>query len=860
MAYFREITEHYRIEKPLGAHDRGDRGEGGVFRAADPLTGVPVTLKLIPMADTPPESAHDFVRAMGILQAIRHPSLPALFDFGFTPDGQVFLVLEYVDGRDALALQGGSPAQILPLLTQVLDGLERMAKEGLAHHNLCPENLLVVPGPAPGRIQMAGLGTAPLRPPGGRPEREAAAYAAPELGRPQEIATAPWRADLFSLALVACRLLEARVDGGGEGGDAGEEPRAPQVTLPLGVCFELEDDRALQEVLERSLHPWPEERPTFQEVRQAFGRALSGAAGARALPESRIFLSPEPEADPWLPLPAPRPVPPAGDILDDTNPVFPDELAPPPAPVPFPAISPPSPPSPISPLAGAGEPVRRDTLVVVPPLEAPPELSPEPAASPWPVEPEPELVFLAPLPPPLVYPAPAAAVTPAPPPSPPAARLPRYLLWGGAAAAALVVATAVGFFALRSREAATAAAPAPPAATRVPTPAPVPPPALPAVMGAAGAAIVPVPLPGKLAAARDAFAEGKEDAARQALASLTREEEAALTPEACNVYGVLRSSLDAAAGRASRAIDFRAALKAGDLPQLVAAMKSIPAEERAAIQADPGLRKELAAARQAVDLYQRYQRAARTGEPAALLTAAGALASAFPRFQEAAARREKTAASLEAEAETLFQTGAVDGTLERLETLRHGWPERAGLGERIARYAAEQRADQKMTGVLSAAAAAESRKRPDEGLAQLDGAKPTPRYEARFHEARARLESQLAQLDLHPPVVQLAARAADLDFEKGADIHIPLKITDDYQVKSVTVRVRPEGGTWTELPCNRSGTDCTVEVPAAFHQNRTVELYVIATDLSGHKGQLGSPEKPQPIRRKRWYDRLRGKG
>jgi serine/threonine protein kinase len=256
-------------------------------------------LKLIPMADAPPESAQAFVRAMGLLQAIRHPSLPTLFDFGFTPDAHAFLVLEYVEGRDALALQGGSPAQILPLLTQVLEGLERMSKEGLAHHNLCPENLLVVPGPAPGRIQMAGLGTAALRLPGQRPEREAAAYAAPEMSRPLELAVAPWRADLYSLARIACQLLEARLDAPRGGGD---DPQAPEVTLPLGVCFELEDDRGLKEILERSLRSQPDERPTFGELRQAFGRALSGAAGTRALPESRIFVSelPEPEIEPNL--------------------------------------------------------------------------------------------------------------------------------------------------------------------------------------------------------------------------------------------------------------------------------------------------------------------------------------------------------------------------------------------------------------------------------------------------------------------------------------------------------------------------------------------------------------------------------
>jgi serine/threonine protein kinase len=338
MAYFREITEHYRIEKTLRA-----RAGGGVFRASDPVTAAPVTLKLFPLADVPPESAQDFVRAMGILQALRHPSLPTLFDFGFTPDGHAFLVFEYVDGRGAEALQGGSPAQILPLLGQVLDGLERLHEEDLAHLNLAPENLLVVPGPAPGRIQMVGLGSAPLRAPGDRPEQEAATYAAPEVGQPEVLDLAPWRADLFSLALVACRLLEARLDA--HPGD----PHALRVTLPLGVSFELEDDQILKEVLERALHCRPEERPGFAEMRQALNRALVGTSGPRRLPESRIFLSPEPESEPWLPLPGPKAAPPLRDPLEDTHPVFPPapamipEALPRPEPLPEPAVAVPGP-------------------------------------------------------------------------------------------------------------------------------------------------------------------------------------------------------------------------------------------------------------------------------------------------------------------------------------------------------------------------------------------------------------------------------------------------------------------------------------------------------------------------------------
>jgi eukaryotic-like serine/threonine-protein kinase len=801
MAYFREITEHYRIDRPLSA-----RAEGGVFRAFDAVTGAPVALKLISMAGVPPEGAQAFVRAMGALQALRHPTLPILFDFGFTPNGYAFLVLEQVDGRGAEALIGGAPAQILPLLSEVLDGLERMAEAELAHHNLCPENLLVVPGPAPGRIRMAGLGSALLRPPGGRPEGEAEGFAAPELTHPEAAAVsgAPGAADLFSLALVACRLFEARLSG--------SDPRSPQVVLPLGVTFELEDDQILQRELSRALRFRPDERPTCEELRRAFHRALAGAAGPRPLPPSKIFLSPEPEGLPWVaPDPGSEPAPSHADADpgDDTNPVF--HSAPAPA-----APEPPAIPAALE-------------------SAAPPPVAPAPAPAP---------ATLAPL---------ANTARPA------RRRLPAWVI---AAAAVLLLGLPLLLW-LRGRATAPAAVPTLPAGSARPAARLPPPPATrPTAQPPPAAPALEPPLPAALAAARDAWADGKDEEARRALAALTRGDEAALSPAACTLYRVLGASL-AAAARSRQATDFRAALAAGDLPQLANALRALTVGERAALLAEPGLRKDLAAARRAVELYQRYLRAVRGGEPVELLVASGAVAAAVPRFAEAVDRRERTAAGLEGEAETLFQTGAVDAAVERLETLRRGWPERSGLSDRLARYTAEQRADQGVASALTAAAAAGERKRPDEGLAQLQGVKPTPRSAARLRETQRRLAEQLAQLDRNPPAVQLAGSAADLEYEKGQAARIRLRITDDYQVKAVTVRVRPEGGAWTELPCNRAGAagpECTVEVPESLHQNRTIELYAVATDLSGHQGRLGSAERPQAIRRKHWYDRLRPKG
>jgi hypothetical protein len=60
-----------------------------------------------------------------------------------------------------------------------------------------------------------------------------------------------------------------------------------------------------------------------------------------------------------------------------------------------------------------------------------------------------------------------------------------------------------------------------------------------------------------------------------------------------------------------------------------------------------------------------------------------------------------------------------------------------------------------------------------------------------------------------------------------------------------------------EVPLEKSRTGYyTVEIPPAFHQNETVDFYVVATDLSGHEAYLGSRDKPLQLKRKQGFERL----
>jgi hypothetical protein len=265
------------------------------------------------------------------------------------------------------------------------------------------------------------------------------------------------------------------------------------------------------------------------------------------------------------------------------------------------------------------------------------------------------------------------------------------------------------------------------------------------------------------------------------------------------------------------------------------------------------VRRDLARARRALDVASRLEEARGAGDREAAMARAAELVEVLPGAPGALAAREEAAAALEAAADAAAEEGRHAEAQALLAAVERAWPDRPGLPERRERLAAAGRSDERLEAALAAAAGAAEDGRPHEGLRALAEAVPSARFAARFEEARGRLRAQLERLDRGAPKVA-ARRAAPGDYEKDAPIALALEITDDYEVASAELWCRPEGGRFTVLPLSRrSATGYDAEIPAALHQNKTVEWYVVATDHSGHEGRLGGPDEPNRIRRKRWW-------
>jgi hypothetical protein len=282
---------------------------------------------------------------------------------------------------------------------------------------------------------------------------------------------------------------------------------------------------------------------------------------------------------------------------------------------------------------------------------------------------------------------------------------------------------------------------------------------------------------------------------------------------------------------------------------------AVPARREADLP--PAARKGLARTRKATEAESRLWQAEKAGYPLEVICQAAALLRKAPRATWASQQKERAASGIETTVDSEIAAGEFDAALYRLNGLRQVWPDRPGLAARMERVAAERKSDQELESVLIAVAQSEQAGKPLEGRQRLAGVKPNRRYADRFQKAGERLEAQIAQLDGHPP--DLALRVAGPMYEKGKAGAIPLRITDDFGVKTVEGWARVKGGRYVKVNVRHlSGTDYALDVPADMHRYKTVEYYATACDQSGHSGQLGNAEHPLKMKRRSWLEKLLG--
>src|SRR5690606_16234190 len=186
--------------------------------------------------------AERFLEEAKLAAGLRHRHVVDILDFGVTPDGKPFMVMELLEGQSLADRYNDGPAvtdwELLEIVAMTLSGLAAVHDAGILHRDVKPENIFLVQDAdgifpklldfgisrgfgAVGRVTRTGVVV-------GTPQ-----YMSPEQARGKKDLDA--RSDLFSVGVV---LYE---------GLAGEVPFDSENPGDVLIAVATEDPRPIEE-------------------------------------------------------------------------------------------------------------------------------------------------------------------------------------------------------------------------------------------------------------------------------------------------------------------------------------------------------------------------------------------------------------------------------------------------------------------------------------------------------------------------------------------------------------------------------------------------------------------------------------
>jgi serine/threonine protein kinase len=209
------LAERYRLDELLG-----EGGMGKVYSAEHVLMRKRLAVKILHTELTQvPEVVARFEREAMAAANIEHPNVAAATDFGKLPDGAVFLVLEFVQGRnlrDEIAKGPMSIERALLIARQIGAGLAAAHALDIVHRDLKPENVMLVQkGADPDFVKVLDFGIAKV-PMGdkkdghGKPiTKVGMVFGTPEYMSPEQALgqNVDGRADIYALGVILFEMI-----------------------------------------------------------------------------------------------------------------------------------------------------------------------------------------------------------------------------------------------------------------------------------------------------------------------------------------------------------------------------------------------------------------------------------------------------------------------------------------------------------------------------------------------------------------------------------------------------------------------------------------------------------------------------
>ena len=292
----RVLSERYRILRKLG-----EGGMGVVYLAEHVVIEKKIALKvLFPDLTRRADLVQRFIQEAKSASRIGHENVIDITDFGQSPEGYVFIAMEYLSGQDLgqlLKSAGSLPwARAQPIIVQIVKALRAAHERGIIHRDMKPENIFIIPRDD-GRefVKVLDFGIAKVM---GLDEDvprltcTGMIFGTPEYMSPEQAQGQPvdHRVDIYAVGCIMFHVLTGRVPFKADSFmgilskhmmEAPESPRALNPAI----------DPAIEAVILRAMQKDPAKR--FQSMRELL-QALSPAAGdfSGAISAAQVHTAP----------------------------------------------------------------------------------------------------------------------------------------------------------------------------------------------------------------------------------------------------------------------------------------------------------------------------------------------------------------------------------------------------------------------------------------------------------------------------------------------------------------------------------------------------------------------------------------
>lgn len=133
-----QTVSHYRIIDKLG-----EGGMGVVYLAEDLHLARQVAIKFLTSTDHHYRAR--FIREARAVSALNHPNVAMVHDYGETPEGQPFIVMELVKGKSLSDLleEGLTLKRSVEIVSSIAEALGEAHEQGIVHRDIKPSNVII---------------------------------------------------------------------------------------------------------------------------------------------------------------------------------------------------------------------------------------------------------------------------------------------------------------------------------------------------------------------------------------------------------------------------------------------------------------------------------------------------------------------------------------------------------------------------------------------------------------------------------------------------------------------------------------------------------------------------------------------